>query len=60
MQVQGIVDKDWQFIEEEWLAKKLEPEESEQKPIHKELTFQERVPMFGVVVKTIKRSSFVS
>ena len=56
MQMQEIVDKDWQFIEEEGLAQKPEPEESDQTPIHKELLFHERIPTFGVVVKTIKKN----
>ena len=56
MHVQEIVDKDWQFIEEEGLAKKPNPEESDQTPIHKELTFQDRIPTFGLVVKTIKKN----
>ena len=56
MQMLEIVDKDWQFIEEEGLAQKPELEESDQTPIHKELLFHERVPTFGVVVKTIKKN----
>ena len=56
MQMMEIVEKDWQFIEEEGLAQKPEPEESDQTPIHKELLFHETVPTFGVVVKTIKKN----
>ena len=51
MQMMEIVEKDWQFIEEEGLTQK-----PEQTPIHKELLFHERVPTFGVVVKTIKKN----
>ena len=46
MQMMEIVDKDWQIIEEEGLAQKTEPEESDQTPIYKELLFHERVPTF--------------
>ena len=56
MQMQEIVDKDWQFIEEERLAQKPEPDESDQTPIPKELLFHERVPTFGLVVTTIKKN----
>ena len=56
MQMHEIVDEDWQFIEEEGLAKKLEPGEPDQTPIHKELMFPERIPTFGVVVKTNKKN----
>ena len=55
-QMLEIVDKDWQFIEEEGLAPKSEPEDSDQTPIHKELLFQEKIQTFGVVVKTIKKN----
>ena len=56
MQMLEIVDRDWQFIEEEGLAQKPELEESDQTPIHKEVLFQERIPTFGVVVKTMKKN----
>ena len=59
IQMMEIVEKDWQFIEEEGLAQKPEPEESDQTPIHKELLFHERVPTFEVVVKTSRRTNFV-
>ena len=56
MQMMEIVNKNWQFIEEEGLAQKPEPEQSDQAPFNKELLFQERIPTFGVVVKIIKKN----
>ena len=67
MELQEIIDADWEFIEEEGLARKQPtppptPDPADplaalgwrSTPVPEVLLFHQRVPTFGVVVKTIK------
>ena len=61
MELQEIIDADWEFIEAEGLAKKQptpppspDPADPNLPKIPEALLFNQRLPTFGVVVKTVK------
>jgi hypothetical protein len=56
MELQEIIDADWEFVNAEGLAKKHSPDEDGPNvpKIQEKLLFAERVPTFGAVVKTVK------
>ena len=55
MELQEIIDADWEFVEAEGLAKKPpDPPDPTVPKIPEALLFHQKLPTFGVVVKTVK------